>query len=206
MADSAIFKKPKSRPSRLRNEAVTNDAEESSDASASALAAKVRKQHKERIKPKAKLSFGGDEVSISLHTPVNRTGLSMCRGKDVDGEVFEVKKKFSKKLNLGSNLSSRSVTSLSVRIYRANNRIFFSLVNEMIEQVQAPSQTSVVYSKEYLSELRAGTMSTPSRDHSPRPNYDSDLVFDESEMAGAVIVDQDTPMGEWLVIWKTRLG
>ena len=109
MADVAIFKKSKARPSRLRTEAATNDTEEASDVSASLLAAKVRKQQKERIKPKAKLSFGGDEVSSFLRLSVKCARLNVRRGKDADGEVFEVKKKFSKKLNLGSNPSSRSV-------------------------------------------------------------------------------------------------
>ena len=72
-----------------------------------------------------------------------------------------------------------------------------SLVSDTLEQAQTPAQSNgVIYSKEYLSELRARTMSAPSRDHSPQPSSNADLIFDESEMAGAVIVDQETPMGE----------
>jgi GC-rich sequence DNA-binding factor len=67
MADPAVFKKPKARSSRQRAASPSNDAigEDSSETtSASILAAKVRKQQKERLKPKPRLSFGGDEVRL----------------------------------------------------------------------------------------------------------------------------------------------
>ena len=71
MADSGaptFIKRSKNRTTRAR--ATSPSQEKSStaeelEASPITLASKIKKQHKERTKPKARLSFGGDdEVSI----------------------------------------------------------------------------------------------------------------------------------------------
>ena len=50
--------------------------------------------------------------------------------------------------------------------------------------------TGPVYSKEYLSELKASTQTTPAKSTAAAATtYDSDLSFDASELAGAVVVD-----------------
>ena len=45
------------------------------------------------------------------------------------------------------------------------------------------SSNGVVYSAEYLSELKASTRSAPAQEERPQTNPGSELVFDESEMA-----------------------
>lgn len=65
MADTsapAFIKRSKHRTARAREPSPSEDAPNTTtDASPSTLAAKIKKQHKERVKPKARLSFGGDE-------------------------------------------------------------------------------------------------------------------------------------------------
>lgn len=67
MADGgapAFIKRSKHRTARAREPSPSEDAPNTktdADASPSTLAAKIKKQHKERVKPKARLSFGGDE-------------------------------------------------------------------------------------------------------------------------------------------------
>lgn len=66
-APVTIFKKSKSRTPRAHSATPTDNAPDGVETSVapSALAAKLRKQHKERNKPRARLSFGGDdEVSF----------------------------------------------------------------------------------------------------------------------------------------------
>lgn len=60
-----------------------------------------------------------------------------------------------------------------------------------------PQSSGIVYSKEYLSELKASTLSTPSPSaRQPAASYDSDLTFDASELAGAIIIDDSLPTGK----------
>ena len=56
--------------------------------------------------------------------------------------------------------------------------------------ITAQTHSSVQYTKEYLSELKASTLSAPTS-RPPVTTNDSDLSFDASEMAGAVIVDTE---------------
>lgn len=65
-----------------------------------------------------------------------------------------------------------------------------------LDQASISPQGSPVYSKEYLSELKASTPST----RAPIPpitTYDSDMSFDASELAGAVVENADE-IGAWL--------
>lgn len=48
-----------------------------------------------------------------------------------------------------------------------------------------------MYTKEYLSELKSSTLSTPPAARPPITNYDTDMSFDATELAGAVIVDTE---------------
>ncbi|KAH8114705.1 nineteen complex-related protein 2-domain-containing protein [Phellopilus nigrolimitatus] len=91
-----------------------------------------------------------------------------------DGEVFHVKKSnLSRKLKLGPS-SSPGITLPS-----------------NLDQASISSQSSgVVYSKEYLSELKASTQSAPTN-LPPVGNYESDMALDANEIDGAVIVDQE---------------
>ena len=58
----------------------------------------------------------------------------------------------------------------------------------------------MVYSKEYLSELRASTQSVPSPSRVPGSNgVDSEMVLDASEAAGAVIVGEEMTSGKDLL-------
>ncbi|EJC98047.1 uncharacterized protein FOMMEDRAFT_97947 [Fomitiporia mediterranea MF3/22] len=156
-APAAIFKRSKARTTRTRAVSPSDDAQKEGEDSAapSTLAAKLKKQHRERTKPKARLSFGGDE-------------------EEGDGEVFQVKKS-----GVGRKLKLASIALPSG-----------------LDQVTATPQTSGgVYSKEYLTELRASTQAAPSAVHTLDPTPDSDIVLDASEMAGAVIVDETVATG-----------
>ena len=57
------------------------------------------------------------------------------------------------------------------------------------------SSTSVTYSAEYLQELKASTRSAPTTDRLPSASHETDLVLDESEIVGAVIVNEDANQG-----------
>ena len=56
------------------------------------------------------------------------------------------------------------------------------------------SASSPKYSKEYLSELKAGTPSTPSNQKTP-DSHDSELSFGIEEVSGAVVVDESMEIG-----------
>ena len=57
------------------------------------------------------------------------------------------------------------------------------------------SSTSVTYSAEYLQELKASTRSAPTTDRLSSASHETDLVLDESEIVGAVIVNEDANQG-----------
>jgi hypothetical protein len=123
--------------------------------------------------------------------------MTLSRGKDAGGDTFVVKKKKNRKLNLGASKYVPESSAFSSRISRV---LLFSLISESLEQHQTSTQSgSISYTKEYISELRAGTSSVPSPRRTPPPPNNGDLVFDESEMAGAVIVDQGAPIGDYAV-------
>ena len=67
--------------------------------------------------------------------------------------------------------------------------------------------TGPSYSKEYLSELKASTPSTPSN---PKPNdsYDAELSFDGSEISGALVVNDsaDLEAGELFLLNSTGIS
>ncbi|KAI5121072.1 hypothetical protein M0805_008586 [Coniferiporia weirii] len=148
----AIIKRTKTRTTRIRALSPTNESAEGSEASPSTLAAKLKRRHKERTKPKARLSFGGDD-------------------EEGDGEVFQVKK---------SGLSRRLKLSPSS----------VSLPSNLDQASITPQFSGIVYSKEYLSELKASTLSAPSNPP-PEDSHDAVMELDESELSGAVIMDQE---------------
>lgn len=71
-APAAIFKRTKARTARTRAKSPLGSGEDADDgggaeASPSTLATKLKKQHKERSKPKSRLSFGADDEVSSYH-------------------------------------------------------------------------------------------------------------------------------------------
>ncbi|KLO08660.1 hypothetical protein SCHPADRAFT_944262 [Schizopora paradoxa] len=143
----SFVRRTKSKSARGRESPSTKATDDDDDVT---TAATLRNKQKARAKPKARLSFGGD---------------------DEDGaDDFKVKKSnLSRKLKLGSSTPLRSDI-------------------DGPEDLGA-SVSSPKYSKEYLSELKAGTPSTPSNQKTASSN-DSDLSFDIEELSGAVIVDE----------------
>ena len=83
-------------------EAPSDIAPGTGDDSPSVLAAKLKNKHKSRTKPKAVLSFGGDE---DVRSRTQRPGyLLMSVRQEGDGEVFKLKKSsLSQKLTLGKH-------------------------------------------------------------------------------------------------------
>ncbi|KAL5524572.1 hypothetical protein ACEPAF_9712 [Sanghuangporus sanghuang] len=159
-APLTIFKRSKARTARTRSVTPADNTPENDEETVtpSTLASKLKKQHKERNKPKARLSFGGDD-------------------EEGDGETFQVKKSnLSRKLKLAPSVASGTA-------------LFGGL-----DSTQATPQTSnVIYSKEYLSELKASTQSAPSPSPLPDNNAaESEMLLDASEMSGAIIVDDES--------------
>lgn len=105
-----FFKRGKSRGMRAR---ATSPSDEQAaaegvegEASPTTLAAKLKKQHKERAKPKARLSFGGEEEVRNTDSAMIYQ-LTVARGKEGDGEVFQVKKSnLSRRVKLGTSSTS----------------------------------------------------------------------------------------------------
>ncbi|TDL23255.1 hypothetical protein BD410DRAFT_787584 [Rickenella mellea] len=85
------------------------------------------------------------------------------------GEVFKVKKS-----NLSRNLSRGAGASPGVALPYD------------LEQASISDTSGPIYDKEYLSQLKASTPSTPAK-QPPMTTYDSDMSFDASELSGAVI-------------------
>lgn len=66
---------------------------------------------------------------------------------------------------------------------------------ENLDQASITSPSSgVVYSKEYLSELKASTLSAPPPPSAPQKD-DTEMLLDASEAEGAIIVDQEMASG-----------
>lgn len=109
-APTAIFKRSKTRAIRTRELSPTGNANDETpvpSASPSTLAAKLKKQHKERAKPKARLSFGGDEEVGMFPLEPALFSLMIIGEQEANGEAFQVKKSsLSRKLKLGSSVTS----------------------------------------------------------------------------------------------------
>ncbi|KAL5482670.1 hypothetical protein ACEPAI_9264 [Sanghuangporus weigelae] len=159
-APLTILKRSKARTARTRSVTPTDNAPENDEETVapSSLASKLKKQHKERNRPKARLSFGGDD-------------------EEGDGETFQVKKSnLSRKLKLAPSVASST-----------------ALFGDLDNTQATPQASSVIYSKEYLSELKASTQSAPSPSRLPDNNAaEPEIILDASEMSGAMIVDDES--------------
>lgn len=76
------------------------------------------------------------------------------------------------------------------------NSYFFSLaLPENLDQASiSPQSSGVVYSKEYLSELKANTLSAPPPPANAQKN-EPEMLLDVSEAEGAVIVNHEMASG-----------
>lgn len=105
----AFVRRNKSKTTRARPLSPSNDTASTNDepeASPSTLAAKLKTKHKARAKTKTRLSFGADDEVCCQTSQADRQ-LMLIRGKEGEGDVFQVKKSnWSRQLTLGSHPAS----------------------------------------------------------------------------------------------------
>lgn len=78
----------------------------------------------------------------------------------------------------------------------ANIKIRIALPSDPDAAPVAAHSSGVVYSKEYLSELKANTQSVPSPTRLPNGASTSAMILDASEMDGAIIVNEEVTEGK----------
>ena len=106
----SFVRRTKARASRGRPATPVEDVqadENDGESSPSTLAAKLKNKHKSRQKTKSRLSFGVADEEVCI-IAANRMSCiePLTRGKEGDGEAFQVKKSnLSRKLKLGSAAS-----------------------------------------------------------------------------------------------------